>query len=173
MLWLLKLTNTSLGSYEIKCLGLMGFANYFSRCGRCVVTRSHLIRCYKWWSQIYRPRSQLPLDIIDINALVVRCAIHFGSNDPLNMLSWCRTWKDGRVQQTVASATSTSAAMVEFWIWKLRLLMFFIRGNDEFERVWLKARTSVSWRGKVSHLQPWRMYPLFEITNQSEPHIMN
>ena len=52
------------------------------------------------------------------------------------------------------------------------LVILDIRGDDEFKRVWLKPWISVSWRGKLSSLQPIRMYPLFEITNHSEPHIV-
>lgn len=52
------------------------------------------------------------------------------------------------------------------------LAILDIRGDDEFKRVWLKPWIFVSWRGKLSCLQPIRMYPLFEITNHSEPHIV-
>ena len=52
------------------------------------------------------------------------------------------------------------------------LVILDIRGDDEFKRVWLKPWISVSWHGKLSSLQLIRMYPLFEITNHSEPHIV-
>ncbi|GKD89999.1 hypothetical protein Tco_1365506, partial [Tanacetum coccineum] len=43
-------------------------------------------------------------------------------------------------------------------------------GCDEFQWLRLKLRFSVSWRGKLLYLQPWRMCPPFSIVYLSEPH---
>ena len=53
------------------------------------------------------------------------------------------------------------------------LLVFVIKGNDEFQRFWLNPWISVFWRAKLLSLQPCRMYMVFENTDESEPHVMN
>lgn len=66
------------------------------------------------------------------------------------------------------------AMIIAYVYYDMKLLVILvIRGNAEFERVRLKTWISVSWQGKLSGLQPCLIYPLSEITNQSEPHIVN